>query len=73
MRETVTHDLKRLAAALSDDEPATRAVLAGAQIAGLAQARYVVRAEPLASMSAETLVDLIAPVFQHYLAEPLTA
>jgi AcrR family transcriptional regulator len=72
VRETVTHDLKRLAAALSDDEPATRAVLAGAQIAGLAQARYVVRAEPLASMSAATLVDLIAPVFQHYLAEPLT-
>jgi AcrR family transcriptional regulator len=73
VRETVTHDLRRIAAVLSDDEPDTRAVLAGAQIAGLAQARYVLRAEPLASMSAATLVDLIAPVFQHYLAEPLTA
>jgi AcrR family transcriptional regulator len=71
VRETVMHDLRRLAAALSDDEPETRAVLAGAQIAGLAQARYVLRAEPLASMSPATLVDLVAPVFQHYLVEPL--
>jgi hypothetical protein len=72
VRETVTEDLKRLAAALGDDEPETRAVLAGAQIAGLAQSRYVLGAEPLASMSPATLIDLIAPVFQHYLAEPLT-
>jgi AcrR family transcriptional regulator len=73
VRETVTHDLARLAAAITDDQPETRAVLAGAQIAGLIQVRYILRGEPLASMSPASVVDLIAPVFQHYLVEPLTA
>ncbi len=71
VRETVTRDVGRLVAALTDDEPETRAVLVGSQIVGLALARHVVRVEPLASLPAADVVDYIAPVFQHYLVGPL--
>ena len=71
VRETVTRDLGRLVAAVTDDEPENRAVLVGSQVVGLALARHVVRVEPLASLPAADLVDYIAPVFQHYLVEPL--
>ena len=67
VRETVTRDVGRLVAALTDDEPETRAVLVGSQVVGLALARHVVCVEPLASMPAANVVDFIAPVFQHYL------
>jgi AcrR family transcriptional regulator len=72
VRETVTRDVGRLVAAVTDDEPETRAVLVGSQIVGLALARHVVRVEPLASLPAADVVDYLAPVFQHYLVEPLT-
>ena len=71
VRETVTRDVGRLVAALTDDEPETRAVLVGSQIVGLALARHVVRVEPLASLPAADVIDYIAPIFQHYLVEPL--
>ena len=71
VRETVTRDIGRLAAALTDDQPETRAVLVGSQIVGLALARYVVRVEPLVSMPAADVIDYIAPTFQHYLVGPL--
>ena len=71
VRETVTRDLSRLTSAITDDRPETRAVLIGAQVVGLALARYIVRVEPLASLPASEVVDLIAPTFQRYLAEPL--
>jgi AcrR family transcriptional regulator len=72
VRETVTRDLGTLAAALTDDRPDVRAVLIGAEVVGIALARYAVLVEPLASMSPSEVVDLIAPTFQHYLVEPLT-
>ena len=71
VRETVTRDLSRLTSAITDDRPETRAVLIGAQVVGLALARYIVRVEPLASLPAPEVVDLIAPTFHRYLAEPL--
>src|SRR6185436_11621080 len=71
VRETVTQDVGRLAAALTDDEPETRAVLVGSQIVGLALARYIVRVEPLASMRAADVIDYIAPALQHYLVGTL--
>ena len=71
VRETVTRDLGRLVAAVTDDEPENRAVLVGSQVVGLALARHVVRVEPLASLPAADVVDYIAPVFQHYLVGPL--
>ena len=73
VRETVTRDIGRLAAALTDDEPETRAVLVGSQIVGLALARYVVRVEPLVSLPAADVIDYIAPTFQHYLVGTLRA
>ena len=73
VRETVTRDVGRLAAALTDDEPETRAVLVGSQIVGLALARYIVRVEPLASMPAAEVIDYMAPTFQHYLVGTLKA
>ncbi|HWL31982.1 MAG TPA: TetR family transcriptional regulator [Gaiellaceae bacterium] len=71
VRETVTRDVGRLVAALTDDEPETRAVLVGSQVVGLALARHVVRVEPLASMPAAAVIDYLAPVFQHYLVGTL--
>ena len=43
----------------------------GAHVVGIALARYVVLVEPLASLPPEEVIDLIAPTFQRYLAEPL--
>ena len=72
VRELVSDDLVRLASALTDDRPETRAVLVGSQLVGIAIARYVVVVEPLASMSPSEVVDVLAPAFQRYLVEPLT-
>jgi AcrR family transcriptional regulator len=71
VRETVTRDVGRLVAAVTDDRPDTRAVLVGSQVVGLALARHVVRVEPLASLPAADVVEYVAPVFQHYLVGPL--
>ena len=71
VRETVTRDVGRLVAALTDDEPETRAGLVGSQVVGLALARYVVQVEPLASLPAVDVIEYIAPTLQHYLVEPL--
>lgn len=72
VRETVARDLVRLASTLDVDRPEVRAVLVGAHLVGLAQTRYVVQVEPMASMSASDLIELVAPTFQRYLVEPLT-
>jgi AcrR family transcriptional regulator len=72
VRETVTRDIGRLVAALTDDEPETRAVLVGSQVVGLALARHVVRVEPLASLPPADVIDYMAPTFQHYLVGPLS-
>jgi AcrR family transcriptional regulator len=71
VRETVTRDLSKLTSAITSDRPEVRAVLCGSFIVGIALARYVVLVEPLASLPAQGLVDLLAPTFQRYLAEPL--
>ena len=71
VRELVAGDLLRLAAQVADDRPELRAVLIGTQMIGVAQARYIVQIEPLASMPVEELVELLAPMFQRLLAEPL--
>jgi AcrR family transcriptional regulator len=71
VRETVTRDLARLAVAVTDDRPETRAVLIGAEVVGVALARYVVLVEPLASLPAAEVVALLAPTFQRHLTAPL--
>jgi AcrR family transcriptional regulator len=71
VRQAVAGDLARLTTALDVDQPDVRAVLAGVQVVGTALARYVVRVEPLASMPAPRLVELLAPMFQRLLVDPL--
>lgn len=73
VRELITRDvLGPLADRLGLDHPNLRGSLAGSQVVGLVMARYVVRVEPLASLPGPEVARLIAPVLQHYLAEPLT-
>jgi hypothetical protein len=71
VRETVSRDMARLTSALSVDEPEVRANLVGAHVVGVAFARYIVQVEPLASLPAARVVELLAPTFQRYLVEPL--
>jgi AcrR family transcriptional regulator len=52
---------------LNPDQPELRASLATAQIIGLGMARYVLRLEPLASMTLDEVVAWIAPTLQRYL------
>ena len=63
--------LARLASALDDDEALLRASLVGSQIVGLAFYRYVLKVEPLASASAETLRAIFGPILQRSLTGPL--
>ena len=56
--------LARVAAAL--DLPQLRLTGAASQMIGLAIMRYVIRAEPMASASPDEVVELVAPVLQHY-------
>lgn len=61
-----------VAQALGSDEPELRVSLVGSQIIGLMMARYIVEVEPLASLPAERVAELIAPTLQRYLTHPLT-
>ena len=54
------------------DQQAIGTQIVGTQIVGLTFARYVVQVEPMASMSAPELVELMAPIFQSILVAPLT-
>jgi AcrR family transcriptional regulator len=72
VRDMVSRDLSILTGALTDDRPDLRAVLVGTQLVGLAFARHIVGVEPVASMSATALVDVLAPALQRLLVEPLT-
>lgn len=49
------------------DEPVRRAAFVGSQILGLAFVRYLLQAEPLASLSHDELQRWIAPVLTYYL------
>ena len=48
-----------------------RIALVGSHLIGLFMARHVVGVRELAEADDETLVQVIGPVFQHYLTEPL--
>ena len=51
-------------AGLSMEVARTRAVLMASQMAGLIIARYVVQAEPLASMPRQAIIDALAPAHE---------
>ncbi|WP_042363787.1 TetR/AcrR family transcriptional regulator [Streptacidiphilus neutrinimicus] len=67
VRELVT----RLAAELDLEQAELRVELVLSQIIGLAVARYVIRAEPIASAAEEELLPLVAPTIQRYLTGPV--
>jgi AcrR family transcriptional regulator len=48
-------------------EAEARGALAGSQMIGLVMARYLLKVEPLASASAESLVAALGPTVQRYL------
>ena len=58
-------------AALGDARAAERGTLIGAQLLGLGLCRYVLRFEPLASMSADDVVAAVGPSVQRYLTQPV--
>ena len=65
LRDFLTREMIALVArALGSDEPELRASLVGSQIIGLMMTRYIVGLEPLASLPAERVADLIAPTLQ---------
>ncbi|SBT44583.1 TetR/AcrR family transcriptional regulator [Micromonospora auratinigra] len=71
----VTQVLRRVLDRLDLDPAETplRGALVGAQMAGLAMMRYVIRLEPIASAAPETLVAAIGPTVQRYVTGPLDA
>jgi AcrR family transcriptional regulator len=58
--------------ALGQQDAPIRAALCGAQLVGLAFARYIVRVEPLASAATGDVIGMVAPSLQRYLFSPLT-
>ena len=55
---------------LGYSDPDRRAALIGSQLMGLALCRYVLRLQPLASLSDDEVVASIAPTIQRYLTAP---
>ena len=52
------------------DRPAERAALIGAQLLGIAVARYIIGIPPLVAMDDKTLAGWLKPVLTHYLTDP---
>jgi AcrR family transcriptional regulator len=65
----VSKVLRRVVATLGydPDERAARAALVASQLIGMVMARHVLRLEPFASASPESLVAAIGPTVQRYL------
>ena len=57
-------------ASLGDEQAAERGTLIAAQLLGVALCRYILRFEPLASLSADEVVAAVAPSVQRYLTRP---
>ncbi len=58
--------IQPLGEALGIDHPETRMSLFASQVVGLLMLRYVLRAEPLASMAVDDVVAAYAPTLQRY-------
>lgn len=61
--------LERIAVELDVPDPTLRAELAASHMIGIAILRYVLKAEPLASVSTEEIIRIVAPTLQRYLTE----
>ena len=74
VRDLLTRELwARGAELLTADQPKLRIGLMASDLIGLMMARYIIGAEPLASLSPDAVVACIAPVLQHHLAGPIPA
>lgn len=72
VRELVTRRIwGPLAESLGVEDADLRVSLVASQIVGVVMVRHILEAEPLASLSDDQLVDLIAPTLQRYLTGPL--
>jgi hypothetical protein len=60
-----------IAAAVGVEDPETRMPIVASQIMGLILMRYLLQVEPIASMSADSLIEIYAPTIQRYLTGPL--
>jgi AcrR family transcriptional regulator len=60
-----------IAKAIDRPDAELRATLVGSQLVGLAMARYIVGAEPLASAPVEVVARAVGPTIQRYLAGEL--
>jgi hypothetical protein len=58
-------------AALGDQRATERGTLIAAQLLGLGLCRYILRFEPLASMTADDVVASVGPSVQRYLTQPV--
>ncbi len=56
-----------LTLSIGGPDAASRASLAGTQLVGLVMARYIVRLEPIASMSADEVAAAVGPTIERYL------
>lgn len=57
--------------ALGEPDAELRATLAAAHLMGVVWLRYILRVEPIASASVETLVATVSPTIQRYLSDDL--
>lgn len=76
LREFLTSQILRRVATTLDLDPAEaelRASLVASQISGLGLTRYVLKIEPIASASADTVVAAIGPTVQRYLTGRIDA
>jgi AcrR family transcriptional regulator len=68
LREFITEEvLGPMARRLGSPDARLRATLVGSQLVGLAMARYIVKAEPLASTPAAVIAAAVGPTVQRYL------
>lgn len=69
----MTQVIRRVAAAtgMPQEDMQVRAPLVMSQLLGMIVARYIIQVEPLATMPADTVVQLIGPTLQHYIMDPL--
>jgi AcrR family transcriptional regulator len=71
LREFVTRELLgRIASNLKMDRGELRASLAASHLVGVAVARVILKIEPLVSLDADELAQIVGPVVQRYLTDP---
>lgn len=66
------YTIQPVAAEIGPDAQQTRIALTTSQLVGIAYVRYVMRTGPLAETSVDRLVELIAPIINHYLTGDLS-